>query len=156
MSGGKAGGRRKPWPMIVVQEDFVNDAGAASLLTGARARAGTGARWLMSLILLLAVTTAFFDRINIAVLFNNNAFHADIGVSDPALMGLLMTAFVFPYGISAMLFSITGDFFGARKTLSAIAAILAVTMAFMGSGSSYALMLAGRVTIGITEGPQFG
>src|SRR5262249_9723643 len=41
-------------------------------------------------------------------------------------------------------------------TLSAIAAILAAAMAFMGSGSSYALMLAGRVTIGITEGPQFG
>jgi len=142
--------------MIVVQEDFVNDAGAVTILTDTRARAGATARWLMSFILLLAVTTAFFDRINIAVLFNNNAFHADIGVSDPALMGLLMTAFVFPYGISAMLFSISGDYFGPRRTLSAIAAILAATMAFMGVASSYALMLAGRVTIGVTEGPQFG
>ncbi len=142
--------------MITAKEYVVNDASAASLLTAARARAGTGVRWLMSSILLLAVTTAFFDRINIAVLFNNNAFHADIGVSDPALMGLLMTAFVFSYGISAMLFSITGDYFGPRKTLSAIAAILSATMAFMGIGSSYALMLAGRVTVGITEGPQFG
>lgn len=134
----------------------MNDAGAASVLTAPRAQAGTGTRWLMSFILLLAVATAFFDRINIAVLFNNNGFHADLGVSDPALMGLLMTAFVFPYGISAMLFSITGDYFGPRKTLSAIAAILAATMVFMGVGSFYALMLAGRVTIGIAEGPQFG
>src|SRR5215510_583030 len=140
--------------MITSKEHYVDNASAASLLTATRAR--TGVRWLMSFILLLAVTTAFFDRINIAVLFNNNAFHADIGVTDPALMGLLMTAFVFSYGISAMLFSITGDYFGPRKTLSAIAAILATTMAFMGVASSYALILAGRVTIGVTEGPQFG
>ena len=29
-------------------------------------------------------------------------------------------------------------------------------MAFMASVSSYALMLSGRIIIGITEGPQFG
>jgi sugar phosphate permease len=110
----------------------------------------------MSLVLLVAITTAFFDRINVAVLFTNAQFHADIGVSDPARMGLLMTAFVLPYGISAMLFSIFGDYFGPRRTLSGIAAVLAGTMALMGSLSSYPLMLAGRVLIGLTEGPQFG
>jgi MFS family permease len=46
-------------------------------------------------------------------------------------MGLLMTAFVLPYGISAILFSILGDYFGPRRTLSGIAAILAGTMALM-------------------------
>jgi sugar phosphate permease len=70
-------------------------------------------------------------------------------------MGLLMTAFVFPYGASAFLLSVTGDIFGPKKTLSAIAAILAATMVFMGAASSYALMLAGRAVIGVTEGPQF-
>ena len=75
----------------------------------------------MSIVLLIAITTAFFDRINVAVLFTNAEFHADIGVSDPASMGLLMTAFVLPYGISAMLFSIFGDYFGPRRTLSGIA-----------------------------------
>src|SRR5262245_16473439 len=110
----------------------------------------------MSVVLLIAITTAFFDRINVAVLFTNAQFHADIGVSDPARMGLLMTAFVLPYGISAVLFSIFGDYFGPRRTLSGIAGILAATMALMGALSSYPLMLAGRVLIGITEGPQFG
>jgi sugar phosphate permease len=110
----------------------------------------------MSFVLLIAITTAFFDRINVAVLFTNAQFHADIGVSDPARMGLLMTAFVLPYGISAILFSIFGDYFGPRRTLSGIAAILAGTMALMGSLSSYPLILAGRVLIGLTEGPQFG
>jgi len=139
-----------------LEENFVNDAGVASLATAAPSRAGARTRWAISLMLLLAVTTAFFDRINIAVLFTNDQFHADIGVSDPARMGLLMTAFVLPYGISAVLFSIAGDYFGPRRTLSGIAAILAATMAVMGALSSYPLLLLGRVTIGITEGPQFG
>ena len=134
----------------------MHDAGIATGRTGVSAAAGNPLRWAMSLVLLVAITTAFFDRINVAVLFTNAEFHADIGVSDPARMGLLMTAFVLPYGISAMLFSIFGDYFGPRKTLSAIAAILAATMAVMGSLSSYSLMLVGRVVIGITEGPQFG
>jgi sugar phosphate permease len=67
-----------------------------------------------------------------------------------------MTAFVFPYGASVMLFSVSADLFGPRKTLAAIAAILAVVMGFMGSASSYSVMVASRVVIGLTEGPQFG
>jgi sugar phosphate permease len=134
----------------------VNDARAAVSTHLARTRAPSLARWAVTALLLLAVTTAFFDRINVAVLFGNREFQADIGVSDPALMGLLMTAFVFPYGASMMLFSVMGDVFGPRRTLSAIAAILAGAMALMGSAGSYALMLTGRMVIGIAEGPQFG
>ena len=133
----------------------MHDAGVQSLPLPAGAGATTRSRWMVSLLLLLAVTTAFFDRINIAVLFGNRSFQNDIGVSDPALMGLLMTAFVFPYGASALLLSVFGDVFGPRKTLSAIAAILAATMVFMGAASSYAAMLSGRFVIGVTEGPQF-
>jgi sugar phosphate permease len=134
----------------------LHDAGVAAERTGIAAAAGHPLRWAMSFVLLIAITTAFFDRINVAVLFTNAGFHADIGVSDPARMGLLMTAFVLPYGISVMLFSIFGDVFGPRRTLSGIAAILAGTMAAMGALSSYPLMLAGRVLLGLTEGPQFG
>ena len=134
----------------------MHDAGIASVKTAAPAHADHALRWAMSIVLLVAVTTAFFDRINVAVLFTNAEFHADIGVSDPASMGFLMTAFVLPYGISALLFSIFGDYFGPRRTLSGIAAILAATMAMMGAVSSYPLMVAGRMMIGLTEGPQFG
>jgi sugar phosphate permease len=133
----------------------VHDSSVQSLPIGAAAPTRVRARWLVSLLLLAAVTTAFFDRINIAVLFGNRQFHDDIGVSDPALMGLLMTAFVFPYGASAVLLSVMGDLFGPKKTLAGIAAILAATMAFMGAASSYGVLLAGRVIIGVAEGPQF-
>lgn len=133
----------------------MHDAGVHAVPLSTPAGTTARTRWMVSLLLLIAVTTAFFDRINIAVLFNNKAFQSDIGVSDPAMMGLLMTAFVFPYGASAVLLSVFGDAFGPRRTLSAIAAILAATMAFMGAASSYAVLFAGRVVIGVTEGPQF-
>lgn len=113
-------------------------------------------RWVVSLLLLLAVTTAFFDRIDISVLITNAQFKSDLGVSDPARLGLLMTAFVLPYGVSMFLLSILGDVFGPRKTLTAIAGILAATAAFMGSVTSYAVMIGARTVLGTAEAPQFG
>lgn len=114
-------------------------------------------RWLMVVVLLIAVTTAFFDRINIAVLFTNADFKHAMGIgNNPAMLGLLMTSFVVAYGISALVLSITSDLFGPRRTLSMIALLLGVIMAIMGGAASYAMMLVGRVLIGLTEGPQFG
>ena len=137
------------------REDLLHDSGVQRLPISAATPAGVRSRWLVTLLLLLAVTTAFFDRINVSVLFGNKDFQSAIGVSDPALLGLLMTAFVFPYGASAFFLSVFGDLFGPRKTLSAIAAILAGAMMVMGTATSYGLMLAGRVAVGVTEGPQF-
>jgi sugar phosphate permease len=114
-------------------------------------------RWVMVVVLLVAVTTAFFDRINIAVLFTNADFKHTIGVgNNPAMLGLLMTGFVVGYGVSALILSFTSDVFGPRRTLSIIALLLGVIMAIMGGAVSYAMMLIGRVLIGLTEGPQFG
>jgi sugar phosphate permease len=114
-------------------------------------------RWVMVVVLLVAVTTAFFDRINIAVLFTNADFKHTIGVgNNPAMLGLLMTGFVVAYGVSALILSVSSDLFGPRRTLSVIALLLGVIMAIMGGAASYAMMLVGRVLIGLTEGPQFG
>jgi sugar phosphate permease len=114
-------------------------------------------RWVVVVVLLLAVMIAFFDRINVAVLFANPQFKQAIGVeNNPALLGLLMTAFVFAYGASAIVLSVTSDLFGPRRTLSMIAAVLALVMALLGGVTSYATMLAGRIVLGLAEGPQFG
>ncbi len=114
-------------------------------------------RWVMVVVLLVAVTAAFFDRINIAVLFTNADFKHAIGVgNNPAMLGLLMTGFVVAYGVSALILSVSSDLFGPRRTLSVIALLLGVIMAIMGGAASYAMMLTGRVLIGLTEGPQFG
>ena len=58
-------------------------------------------RWVIASVLFLAVISAFFDRISIAVLFTNVAFQNDMGIGyNPTLLGLLMTSFVFAYGAS--------------------------------------------------------
>lgn len=114
-------------------------------------------RWFMVLILLFAVIVAFFDRINIGVLFTDPAFLTTLGIKGkPALMGLLMTAFVLPYALSQFFLSFLTDVMGPRKTLALITVVLAITMGFMGLISSFALMLAGRVVLGVAEGPQWG
>ena len=71
-------------------------------------------RWVMVVVLLVAVTTAFFDRINIAVLFTNADFKHTIGVgNNPAMLGLLMTGFVVAYGVSALILSVSYPMFSA-------------------------------------------
>ena len=134
----------------------MHESGIQTVRLAGVAAAGVRARWTVSLLLLLAVTVAFFDRIDIAVLFTNQEFKSDLGVSDPALLGLLMTAFVLPYGASMFLLSVLGDVFGPRKTLTTIAGILAATAVVMGSVSSYAVMLGARAVLGVAEAPQFG
>lgn len=114
-------------------------------------------RWFIVAILLVAVATAFFDRINIAVLFTDLSFLTTLGIKGkPAMMGLLMTAFVFAYGISAVLLSFLSDIIGPRKLLVLITIVLALTMGWMGMATAYGAMVVGRMVLGGAEGPQFG
>jgi sugar phosphate permease len=107
-------------------------------------------------VLFLAVISAFFDRISIAVLFTNVSFQNDMGIGyNPALLGLLMTSFVFAYGLSGLFLSFVGDLYGPRRGLAWGSALWGVSMLLMGSAGSFASMLVYRIILGITEGPQF-
>ena len=120
-----------------------------------RAGAAEG-RWLVALVLLAALISAFFDRISIAVLFTNEGFCSAMGTGfDPAKLGLLMTAFLIPYALSAFLLSFTGDLFGPRRALCIAAAVWGGLMLLMGNAASYGTMISYRIGLGITEGPQF-
>ena len=113
-------------------------------------------RWLVALILLCLVVTGYFDRISVAVLFSNSDFQTAMGIGfNPALLGMLMTAFFIPYGIASLFLSFTGDAFGPRRMLVGGTLIWGTLMLIMGSVSSYAAMLVSRVLLGIAEGPQF-
>src|SRR5712664_2866230 len=60
-------------------------------------------RWLVAVVLLCLVVTGYFDRISVAVLFTSADFQAAMGTGfDPALFGMLMTAFFIPYGIASV------------------------------------------------------
>lgn len=113
-------------------------------------------RWLIAFVLFLAVLSAFFDRISVAVLFTNVDFQNAMGTGfNPTLLGLLMTSFVFAYGCSGLLLSFIGDVYGPRRTLAAGSAAWGVFMAMMSAASSFSLMLGCRILLGIAEGPQF-
>lgn len=114
-------------------------------------------RWLVAAVLFVAVICAFFDRISIAVLFTNKSFQHDIGTGfNPALLGMLMTAFLLAYGASGLFLSFIGDVIGPKRSLIIGTLLWGGAMAAIGITSSYALMLFYRVVLGVAEGPQFG
>jgi sugar phosphate permease len=129
---------------------------ATGIETAAAPSTAASRRWLVAGVLLLVVIAGFFDRISIAVLFTNKDFNDALGTgSNPALLGLLMTSFLFAYGASGVLLSFLGDIYGPRRSLAIGAGCWAVFMALIGATSSYGLMLFYRVLLGIAEGPQF-
>jgi sugar phosphate permease len=113
-------------------------------------------RWVIAFILFLAVLSAFFDRISVAVLFTNTDFQNAMGTGfNPTLLGLLMTSFVFAYGCSGVLLSFVGDVYGLRRSLAIGTACWGVFMTLMAGSGSFTTMLAFRILLGIAEGPQF-
>src|ERR1700684_3378478 len=134
------------------------DSVAASSAGASAPTAGTASplRWIIALILFLAVLSAFFDRISVAVLFTNKEFQDALGTGfNPTLLGLLMTAFVLAYGCSGVFLSFVGDLFGLRRSLAVGTAFWGVFMTLMAGAGSFTSMLSMRVLLGIAEGPQF-
>jgi sugar phosphate permease len=113
-------------------------------------------RWVVVLVLFGTVVVGFFDRISVAVLFTNADFYTSIGTGfNPAKLGLLMTSFLFMYGISSLLLGFVGDRFGPSRTLGIATALWGVLMAWMGASGSFMTMMVARIALGVTEGPQF-
>jgi sugar phosphate permease len=128
---------------------------ASTSLVATEAPAARG-RWIIAVILFLAVLSAFFDRISVAVLFTNRDFQDAMGTGfNPTLLGLLMTGFVFAYGCSGLLLSFVGDLFGLRRSLAIGTACWGLFMTMMAGASSFTTMLVLRILLGIAEGPQF-
>jgi sugar phosphate permease len=113
-------------------------------------------RWVTVLVLFAVVVTGFFDRISIAVLFTDHDFNAALGTAfQPATLGLLMTGFLLSYAVSSILLSFVGDLWGPRRAMGLAAGLWGIMMMLMGACSSYSAMMAYRVVLGLSEGPQF-
>ena len=113
-------------------------------------------RWAIAAVLFVSVVSGFFDRISVAVLFTDKGFNAAMGTNfNPAVLGMLMTAFLLAYAVSAIFLSVGGDLFGPRRTLGCASGIWGLLMFAMGACSSFGGMIFYRVLLGLTEGPQF-
>jgi sugar phosphate permease len=112
-------------------------------------------RYVVTFYMLLAVIVAHLDRLNVSVLIADKAFVTDMGIAnDPVRQGMLMTGFLVVYGVANVFLSPLGDVFGPRKALSLSLALWTICMGVGGIVSSFALMLAMRIVLGISEGPQ--
>jgi sugar phosphate permease len=113
-------------------------------------------RYLVIATLWLALLVNGFDRGNLSLLLTDQIFLEDLGlVGDPARQGLLMSALLFPYALSNIIFSPAADRWGPRRVLALMMAMWTAMALFMGLAWSYLALLVARSLRGVAEGPVF-
>lgn len=119
-------------------------------------QAPTRKRYILLGILLLTITVAYIDRVNITVLMADKVFLTDMGLlGNPAKTGLLMSSFLIAYGIGNIFLSGIGDYLGPKKAMLAAMAVWFVSMMVGGVASFLGLMLVSRFLLGLGEGLHF-
>ncbi len=113
----------------------------------------TRQRYVLIFVLMVTITIAYADRVNVSVLAASDVFLREMGVKGhPMQIGMLMTLFLFAYGISNVCLSFLGDIFGPRKIMFAAILLWAVSMLFGGVATTFTAILASRVLLGLGEG----
>lgn len=115
-------------------------------------------RWWGVITLFVVVAISYIDRINISILITDKDFLGHIGLAptDRTQQGLLATAFMVGYGISSLVFTpFCAALFGVRKSLIAGLALWGIVTFVSPMMSSYGLLLASRILLGVSEGPLF-
>ena len=113
----------------------------------------TKQRVILVLILLVTLLIAYLDRVNVSVLLADNTFLSDMGIKgQPVQMGLLMTLFLIAYGISNVFLSPIGDYLGPRKAMCLSIFLWCLSLFIGGIASTFTIMLAAHVILGIGEG----
>ena len=125
--------------------------------SGASGAAGTRVgryRYVVVAVIWIAFLLWAFDRTGLSLLLTDRGFLKEMGLEgSPGKQGLLMTFLLLPYALSNIFFGPAADRFGPRKVLTLMAGLWTVAALWMGAISSYPMMLIGRVTRGIAEGP---
>ncbi|MGJ7508995.1 MFS transporter [Variovorax sp. GT1P44] len=115
-------------------------------------------RWYGVITLFVIVAISYIDRINIAVLITDSAFldHVGIAKGDRVSQGLLATAFMVGYGVSAFVLTpFCAALFGVRRSLIIGLGLWGVVTFITPWFSGYGMLLASRVLLGVSEGPLF-
>jgi len=130
-----------------------NQAGSTTATDGAAARVGRY-RYVVVAMVWIAFLFWAFDRTGLSLLLADRQFVKDMGLEgSPGKQGLLMTFLLLPYALSNIFFGPAADRWGPRKVLTVMTSLWTIAAIWMGAVSSYSMMLVGRVTRGIAEGP---
>ncbi|SEJ42056.1 MFS transporter [Paraburkholderia diazotrophica] len=94
----------------------------------------------------------YVDRVNISTAAGQ--FKSELGLTNTQL-GLIFSAFAYPYVIFQFIGGWVSDRFGARRTLIACAAVWAVATALTGLAGGFVSLIAARLLLGLGEGATF-
>jgi MFS family permease len=117
-----------------------------------------GMRWYGVITLFVIVAISYIDRINLSVLITDPAFlrHIDIAPGNRVAQGLLATAFMVGYGLSAIFFTpFCAAIFGVRRSLVIGLSVWGLVTFVSPLLDSYGLLLGSRILLGVSEGPLF-
>jgi MFS family permease len=104
------------------------------------------------LILCLMYLILYVDRVNISTAAP--LIKAEFGLSNTEL-GLVFSAFAYPYALFQLIGGYFGDKFGARLTLAVSGLIVCVATAATGTVGGLASLFIARLVLGIGEGATF-
>ncbi|MBB2928190.1 MFS transporter [Paraburkholderia silvatlantica] len=94
----------------------------------------------------------YVDRVNISTAAGQ--FKSELGLTNTQL-GIIFSAFAYPYVIFQFIGGWVSDRFGARRTLIACAAVWAIATALTGLASGFVSLVAARLLLGLGEGATF-
>jgi sugar phosphate permease len=113
---------------------------------------GRNLRWGIIAIVCVLTVANYLDRGNLSVAAP--VIMKELGISN-TMMGVVLSAFVWPYAVMNLPSGWLVDRFGARLLLSAAAGLWSVVAALTGLASSVGQFIGLRVVLGISEAPLF-
>jgi len=119
----------------------------------ARARRSTpNVRHLILFVICLMYFVAYVDRVNISVA--GPLMRKDLGLT-PIELGIIFSAFAYPYAAMQIAGGWAADRFGPRRVLAALSLLWAAATILTGLSWSVASLLAFRLLVGVGEGGAF-
>jgi sugar phosphate permease len=109
-------------------------------------------RHLILLVLCVMYFIAYVDRVNIAVA--GPAIRQELGLT-PTQLGLIFSAFAYPYAAMQIVGGWMSDRFGPRLVLAALSLLWAAATILTGLSWSVASLIVFRVLVGVGEGGAF-
>ncbi|EPZ41846.1 MFS transporter [Alicyclobacillus acidoterrestris] len=99
-----------------------------------------------------AFFVAYFDRTNVAVLIANHNFDQTFGIAgNKAAQGVLITAFLLPYGLVNIITGPISDKLGGRRGIALAIIGWTICMVLSGVITNYTVLLILRVLLGVGE-----
>src|SRR6185436_5902276 len=121
-------------------------------MTGTARRSALRIRHLILFVLCLMYFVAYVDRVNISVA--GPAMRKDLGLT-PTQLGLVFSAFAYPYAAMQIVGGWASDRFGPRLVLAVLSLLWATATILTGVSWSVASLVVFRVLVGVGEGGAF-